>query len=79
MPCVISKVEKFNFALKSLVLSEMTNMSSMVHSGFPCTLENLEKLENEEINFQAWKSPGEKKNEKCPGKILEILLKYILN
>ena len=24
-------------------------------AGFPCTLENLE---NEKINFQAWKSPG---------------------
>ena len=27
-------------------------------AGFPCTLENLENLEYEEINFQAWKIPG---------------------
>ena len=27
-------------------------------AGFPCTLENLENLEYEETNFQAWKIPG---------------------
>ena len=36
-------------------------------------LKIVENLENENLNFQAWKSPGNKRETgKCPGKILEI-------
>ena len=34
---------------------------------------HLENLKNEKINFQAWKSPGIGKAEKCPGKSWKIL------
>ena len=47
---------------------------SFSQSGFPCTLENLEKLENGKlINFQAWKSPGKKKKLECCGKSWKFL------
>ena len=52
-------------------------------TGFPCTLENLENLENEKINFQAWKSPGQKKmmtmSWKNPGNSLKIQMKLELS
>ena len=56
---------------------------STAFTGFPCTLENLEDLENEKINFQAWKSPGQKKmmtmSWKNPGNSLKIHMKLELS
>ena len=43
----------------SLVLHIVLQVGSSLHTGFPCTLENLE---NEKINFQAWKSPRKKES-----------------
>ena len=52
-------------------------------TGFPCTLENLENLENKKINFQTWKNPVKKKimkmSWKNPGNSFKIHTKLELS
>ena len=41
-------------------VSQYCSIKSYTDFRVPTHLENLENLENENVNFQAWKSPGKK-------------------